>query len=49
LIRNGDASLREDLERLRREMTSSAPSHKIWMLLLNGAILGVVARGFKWI
>jgi hypothetical protein len=44
-----NVSLREAIEVLRHEMTRSSLSHKVWMLLSNGAMLAVMARGFKWL
>jgi hypothetical protein len=46
-LRRDVGSLREALEVLRHQLTRSVLSLKIWMLLLNGAMLAVMARGFK--
>jgi predicted RNase H-like nuclease (RuvC/YqgF family) len=52
-LRHDVASLREEMRKgdasLREALTRSALSHKVWMLLSNGAMLAVMARGFKWL
>jgi hypothetical protein len=36
-------------ERLHRLIIRSSLSNRIWMLLLTGTMLAVMAHGFKWI
>lgn len=41
--------LRKELAELRDRLTRGLASNRIWMLLQSAAILGVMARGFKWL
>ena len=34
---------------LEQTLTRGLASNRIWMLLQSAAILGVMARGFKWL
>lgn len=55
-IRSDVADMKLDIRELRKEMTElrdgltrGLASNRIWMLLQSAAILGVMARGFKWL
>ena len=41
--------LRAQMAQLERKLISGLASNRIWMLLQSAAILGVMARGFKWL
>ncbi|HEY7888017.1 MAG TPA: hypothetical protein VIC29_07325 [Steroidobacteraceae bacterium] len=41
--------LRKEMAELRDRLTRGLASNRIGMLLQSAAILGVMARGFKWI
>ena len=41
--------LRKELAELRDQLTRGLASNRVWMLLQSAAILGVMARGFKWL
>ena len=43
------ASFRLETKDLFAKVMKGRMADKIWWLLIGGAILGVVARGFKWI
>ena len=40
---------RKELAELRQALTRGLASNKIWMLLQSAALLGVMARAFKWL
>jgi hypothetical protein len=48
-----EASLRQEMikleARLIEKIVKSTLSNRVWMLLLSGVTLSVMARGFKWI
>ncbi|MDE2261846.1 MAG: hypothetical protein KGL45_04925 [Gammaproteobacteria bacterium] len=44
-----DKDLRAEIGGLRDSLTRGLASNRIWMLLQSAAILGVMARGFKWL
>ena len=41
--------LRQQIAELERKLIRGLASNRIWMLLQSAAILGVMARGFKWL
>jgi uncharacterized coiled-coil protein SlyX len=41
--------LRKELAKLDQKLISGLASNRIWMLLQSAALLGVMARGFKWL
>ena len=41
--------LRKQLAELEQKLIRGLGSNRIWMLLQSAAILGVMARGFKWL
>ena len=41
--------LREQMRELERRLIRGLASNRIWMLMQSAAILGVMARGFKWL
>lgn len=41
--------LREQMRALEQKLIRGLASNRIWMLLQSAAILGVMARGFKWL
>jgi septal ring factor EnvC (AmiA/AmiB activator) len=41
--------LRKQLAELEQKVIRGLGSNRIWMLLQSAAILGVMARGFKWL
>lgn len=41
--------LRKQIAELERKLIGGLASNRIWMLLQSAAILGVMARGFKWL
>lgn len=41
--------LRKEIAELRDRLTRGLAANRIWMLLQSAAILGVMARGFKWL
>jgi hypothetical protein len=41
--------LRGEVAELRDKLTRGLASNRVWMLLQSAAILGVMARGFKWL
>ena len=43
------SEMRSGDERLHRLIIRTSLSDKIWMLLLTGTMLAVMAHGFKWI
>jgi hypothetical protein len=44
-----DTSLRGVIAELNQKLTRGLAANQIWMLLQSAAILGVMARGFKWL
>jgi phage shock protein A len=40
---------RKELAELKQTITRGLASNKIWMLLQSAALLGVMARAFKWL
>jgi len=59
-MRAGDASLRDNIEKLRnetqlcfskleKELVRRSLSDKIWMFSFAAGLVTVMARGFKWI
>ena len=55
-IRSDIAEMKRDIRELRvqiadleRKWVDGLASNRIWMLLQSAAILGVMARGFKWL
>jgi len=55
-IRSDIAEMKRDIRELRvqiadleRKWVHGLASNRIWMLLQSAAILGVMARGFKWL
>lgn len=44
-----DTSLRASIARLDQKLTHGSAANRTWMLLQSAAILGVMARGFKWL
>lgn len=48
-IKRDIRELRAELARLERKLISGLASNRVWMLLQSAAILGVMARGFKWL
>ena len=55
-IRSDLAEIKRDIRELRgqiadieRKLIRGLTSNRIWMLLQSAAILGVMARGFKWL
>jgi uncharacterized coiled-coil protein SlyX len=55
-IRSDIAELKLDVREFRKELAElnqrlirGLASNRIWMLLQSAAILGVMARGFKWL
>jgi phage shock protein A len=40
---------RKELAELKQTMTRGLASNRIWMLLQSAALLGVMARAFKWL
>jgi len=55
-IRSDLAEIKRDIRELRgqiadieRKLIRGLASNRIWMLLQSAAILGVMARGFKWL
>jgi phage shock protein A len=40
---------RTELAELKQELTRGLASNRIWMLLQSAALLGVMARAFKWL
>ena len=56
LIRSDIAEMKRDIRELRAQIADlelklirGLASNRIWMLLQSAAILGVMARGFKWL
>jgi hypothetical protein len=45
----GQASLREEMIKLEARLIEKIGKNRVWMLLQGGVMLGVMARGFKWI
>ncbi len=41
--------LRKEMAELRDRLTRGLAANRIWMLLQSAALLGVMARGFKWL
>lgn len=41
--------LRQEIAELNQRLTRGLASTRIWMLLQSAAILGVMARGFRWV
>ena len=41
--------LRQQLAELEKKLVHGLASNRVWMLLQSAAILGVMARGFKWL
>ncbi|MHB8816358.1 MAG: hypothetical protein ACYDAE_24260 [Steroidobacteraceae bacterium] len=41
--------MRQRMADLERKLIHGLASNRIWMLLQSAAILGVMARGFKWL
>lgn len=41
--------LRAQIAEVKRKLISGLASNRIWMLLQSAALLGVMARGFKWL
>lgn len=55
-IRSDIAEMKSDIRELRAQIADlqsklihGLASNRIWMLLQSAAILGVMARGFKWL
>jgi len=55
-IRSDLAEIKRDIRELRAQIADielklirGLASNRIWMLLQSAAILGVMARGFKWL
>ena len=48
-IKRDIRELRQQLAALELRLIRGLASNRIWMLLQSAAILGVMARGFKWI
>jgi chromosome segregation ATPase len=52
-MHSGFAALREEMrsadDRLHRQIIRSSLTDRIWMLVLTGTMLAVMARGFKWL
>lgn len=48
-LRKELTGMREEIWRLERKLVQGLASNRIWMLLQSAALLGVMARGFKWI
>ena len=44
-----DTSLRGAIAELDQKLTRGLAANRIWMLLQSAAVLGVMARGFKWL
>jgi uncharacterized coiled-coil protein SlyX len=40
---------RKEIAELNHKLTRGLASNRIWMLLQSAAVLGVMARGFKWL
>lgn len=45
----GIRELRAQIAEVERKLISGLASNRIWMLLQSAALLGVMARGFKWL
>lgn len=43
------AKLHEKFAQLEHKLTRGLAANRIWTLLQSAAILGVIARGFKWL
>ena len=41
--------LREQMREVEQRLIRGLASNRIWMLMQSAAILGVMARGFKWL
>lgn len=41
--------LRKEITELKDKLTRGLASNRIWMLLQSATILGVMARGFRWL
>lgn len=41
--------LQEQMRQVEQRLIQGLASNRIWMMLQSAAILGVMARGFKWL
>lgn len=48
-LRGEVAKVREDIASLDHKLTRNSAYNKVWMLLQIAAVLGVIARAFKWL
>jgi hypothetical protein len=48
-MRGVDASLRDNIEKLRHEIVRQSLSDRIWMFSFAAGLVTVMAHGFKWI
>jgi hypothetical protein len=48
-IRKDMGAMDKKIADLDRTLTRSLASNRVWVLLQGAAILGVLARGFKWL
>ena len=48
-LRQEVSKLDGKIANLERKLITGLASNRIWMLLQSAAILGVMARGFKWL
>lgn len=48
-LRGEIAKVREDIGHLDHKLTRDSAYTRIWMLLQSAALLGIMARAFKWI
>lgn len=48
-MRKEFGDLRSDVGEMRREVTRGLLQARIWMLVLCGAMLGIMARGLHWL
>jgi predicted nucleic acid-binding Zn-ribbon protein len=48
-LRDEIRELRDAQANMRREITRTSLTDRIWMLMTGATILGIMAHGFKWI
>lgn len=48
-LRQGAVGLDGKIAQLERRLIGGLASNRIWMLLQSAVLLGVMARGFKWL